>query len=80
MLLDGALLETPLLGEGVDQKAGWSELLREVADAAAGELLARTGTKCRVVKFEEIAGGAQVSRAFQLRAASGHGRFWCAMR
>ena len=47
-------LETPLLGEGVDQKAGWGELLREVADAAAGELLARAGNKCRVESFEEI--------------------------
>ena len=68
MVLDGAILEAPLLGEGVDQKAGWSELLREAADAAAGELLAATGKKCRVEKFEEIAGESQVSRAFQLRS------------
>ncbi|MGB7266635.1 MAG: FliM/FliN family flagellar motor switch protein [Terracidiphilus sp.] len=68
VLLDGSLLETSLVGEGMDQKAGWSELLHEVADAAAGDLLARTGTKCQVVKFEEIEAEAQVSRAFQLRA------------
>ena len=68
VLLDGAVLETPLVGEGVDQKAGWSELLREAADAAAGELLAKTGKKCQVVKFEEIAAESQVSRAFQLRS------------
>jgi hypothetical protein len=43
VLLEGAVLESPLLGEGVDQKAGWGELLREVADAAAGELLANAG-------------------------------------
>jgi flagellar motor switch/type III secretory pathway protein FliN len=47
VVLDGKILETPLVGEGVDQKAGWAELLREVADAAAGELLAKTGKKCR---------------------------------
>jgi flagellar motor switch protein FliN/FliY len=68
VILDGAVLETPLMGDGVDQKAAWSELMREVADAAAGELLAKTGKKCRVEKFEEIAGESQVSRSFQLRA------------
>ena len=68
VILDGAVLDTPLMGDGVDQKAAWSELMREVADAAAGELLAKTGKKCRVEKFEEIAGESQVSRSFQLRA------------
>jgi flagellar motor switch protein FliN len=68
VVLDGAILETPLMGDGVDQKAAWNELLREVADAAAGELLAKTGKKCRVEKFEEISGESQVSRSFQLRA------------
>jgi hypothetical protein len=43
VVLDSAILASPLVGEGVDQKAGWGELLREVASAAAGELLARTG-------------------------------------
>ena len=52
--LDGAILESPLVGEGMDQRAGWGELLREVADAAAGELLAKTGRNCRVEKFEPI--------------------------
>jgi flagellar motor switch protein FliN len=68
VLLEGALLEAPLLGEGVDQKAGWAELLREVADAAAGKLLAESGKQCKVEKFEEIAGESQVTRAFRLRA------------
>jgi len=43
VVLDGAILESPLLGEGSDQKAGWAELLREVAEAASGDLLATTG-------------------------------------
>lgn len=73
VVLEGTVLESPLLGEGVDQKAGWSELLREVADAAAGELLAQTGRKCRVEKFEETTGETQVTRAFQLKSA---GRAW----
>ena len=68
VMLDAALLDAPLLGEGMDQKVGWGELLREVADAAAGELLARTGKNCRVEKFEEAAGESVVSAAFQLRS------------
>jgi len=67
VVLDSAILESPLVGEGVDQKAGWSELLREIADAAAGELLATSGQTCHVDKFEETSGESQVSRAFQLR-------------
>ena len=68
VVLDPAILESPLVGEGVDQKAGWGEILKEVANAAAGELLAKTGKKCRVEKFEEIAGESKVSRAFQLKS------------
>jgi flagellar motor switch protein FliN len=66
--LDGAVLDSPLVGEGVDQREGWRELLREVADAAAGELLAKTGRKCRVESFEAIEGESQISRAFQLQS------------
>lgn len=68
VILDSAILELPLVGEGVDQKAGWGELLREVANAAAGELLAKTGKTCSVEKFEEIAGESKVSLAFQLNS------------
>jgi flagellar motor switch protein FliN len=68
VVLDPALLESPLVGEGVDQKAGWGEILKEVANAAVGELLAKTGKKCRVEKFEEITGESKVSRAFQLKS------------
>jgi flagellar motor switch protein FliN len=64
--LDNAILDSPLVGEGVDQKAGWAELLREVAEAAAGELLAATGHKCRVESFTPVAAEGNVSRAFQL--------------
>jgi flagellar motor switch protein FliN len=68
VLVDGSILETPLVGEGMDQKAGWMELLHEAAEAAAGELLTKTGRKCQVLKYEEIASEGQVSRAFQLRS------------
>jgi flagellar motor switch protein FliN len=68
VVLDSTILDSPLVGEGVDQKAGWSEILKEVADAAAGELLAQTGKKCHVEKFEESAGESKVSCAFQLKS------------
>jgi flagellar motor switch protein FliN/FliY len=68
VILDPSLLETPLVGEGMDQKAGWSEILKEVAEAAAGELLAKTGKKCSVQKFEEVSGESKVSSAFQLKS------------
>ena len=68
VLLDGSVVETPLVGEGMDQKAGWKELVRETFDAATGELLARTGKKCQVTNFEEAAVPSQVSHAFQLRS------------
>lgn len=69
VLIDGSVLESPLVGEGTDQKAGWSELLRETCDAAAGEFLAKTGRSCHVEKFEEASGESTVSRAFQLKSA-----------
>jgi flagellar motor switch protein FliN len=71
VVLDPGLLETPFLGEEVDQRAGWAELLREVAEAAAGDLLASTAAKCRVESFEEINGASQATRAFQLKSAAG---------
>jgi flagellar motor switch protein FliN len=68
ILLDGAILEAPLLGEGVDQKAGWAEILKETCNAAAGELLAKSGTQCRVEGFEEVSEENKVTRAFELRS------------
>ena len=67
--VDAAVLESPLLGEGRDQKEAWRELLREVCDAAAGEFLARTGRNCRVAGFEPADPDNQISRAFELRSA-----------
>ena len=68
VVLDSSILEAPLFGEGMDQRPGWAEVLREVADAAAGELLAKTGKKCRVERFEETQGESAVSAAFQLKS------------
>ena len=68
LALERTVLSSPLVGEGVDQKAGWGELLREIAEAGAGELLARTGKKCRVENFEALTGEFQPTGAFRLRA------------
>lgn len=67
--VDAAVLESPFLGEGRDQKEAWCELLREVSDAAAGEFLARTGKNCRVTEFEAAEAEGEISRVFQLRSA-----------
>jgi flagellar motor switch protein FliN/FliY len=68
VLLDGRILDSPLLGEGIDQMAGWGELLREVAESAVGDLLAKTGRKCHVESFKPIEGESKLSCAFQLKS------------
>ena len=67
VILEGTLAEASLLGEGTDQKVGWAEVLKEVADAAAGELLAKTGRTCQVTSFSPIDTESKLSRAFQLK-------------
>jgi flagellar motor switch protein FliN len=66
--LDCTVLDQPLVGENVDQKAGWVELLREISDAAAGELLAKTGRKCQVAAVGESSPRSRTSRVFELRS------------
>lgn len=68
VMLDGGLLEATLLGEGVDQRTGWAELLREAADAAAGDLLARSGKKCQIKEWIPTASEKRLSRALQLKS------------
>lgn len=70
VVLDPAILSAPLMGEGVDQKAGWAELLKEVFDSAVGEMLAKSGQKCRVEKMEETGADSKISRAFQLKSGT----------
>lgn len=67
VVIEETVLASPLLGEGTDQKAGWAELLREVADAACGDLLASAGKQCRITQFEPIANGNGFSRGFELK-------------
>ena len=70
VVLDPRLMTAALLGEESIQKESWRELLKEVADAAAGELLARSGIKCRVEGFQETAATSPVTRSFQLKSGA----------
>ncbi len=60
------IIDSPLLGEGVDQAAAWAELLREVAEAAAGELLAVSGKECRIDSFRMEDSTGACTRSFHL--------------
>jgi flagellar motor switch protein FliN len=64
--LDAKIMNAPLLGEGIDQLAGWGELLREVAEASAGELLASSGRVCRIDSFHPTELAVCGSRGFSI--------------
>lgn len=69
--LDRAIVDAPLMGDGIDQTAAWLELLREVAEAAAGELLASNGQRCRIDSLNATESGSEgVARTFQLKAST----------
>lgn len=69
VMLAPGLLEAPLLGDSGDAKPAWIELLREVAEAAAADLLSRTGQRCWIeaVEEESVLPGA-ASQRFELRS------------
>ena len=68
VVLDGALAEASLLGEGVDQKAAWEELLKGVTHTAARELRSRSGKNCEFGMFRPVPVESQVSNAFLLKS------------
>lgn len=69
--LQKEILNTPLLGETVDQASAWEELLREVASAAAGELTATSGQNCCVKSFRAVESGRLVTRTLKLESPQG---------
>ena len=69
VVIDPLILENPMLGEGVEQAAAWEEFLREVAEAAAGELLAITGVKCRVDSLRRTQARGNATSTFRLTAS-----------
>ena len=66
VVLDPQILDAPLLGDGIDQAGAWKELLREVAEAAAGELLVSSQLKCQIDSFGPCRWDREVSRSFRL--------------
>ena len=64
-------MNSPLLGDGVDQAAAWKEFLREVAEAAAGEFLAVSGTVCRIDAFHPAHESEACTRGFRLSSPGG---------
>jgi flagellar motor switch protein FliN len=69
VILEPGIMNAPLHGDGIDQAAAWSELLREVAEAAAGELLASSGKVCRIDAFHRSnSTGGAVTHSFVLSA------------
>ena len=69
VVLDPLIVEAPLLGDGIEQTNAWGELLREVAEAASGELLAAAGKKCSIDSFSTIEPEGMATRVFRLVAA-----------
>ena len=67
VFVDASVLESPLLGEGVEQGQAWSELMRELAEAAAGSLHAAGGGFCRVESFASCEAGGAEAQGFELR-------------
>lgn len=69
--LEAGILKAPLFGEAVDQASAWEEFLREIAGAAAGELTASSGQRCRVEAFHATATEKTVTRALKLDTSQG---------
>lgn len=74
VILDPEMVKAPLLGEGADQVEAWAEFLREVGEAAAGELLVATHQNCRVERCRPAQPGDAITCAFQL-VSPGHAWF-----
>jgi len=67
--LDPLIFESPLLGDGVDQAEAWKEFLREIAEAAAGELLASSHKQSTITSFSAMASSGSATHAFRLETA-----------
>lgn len=70
IMLDRNVLSEPLFGEGSDQEAGWKELLKEICDAASGELYQRTKKTAQVKSFQIIDAQSSANGAYELRLGS----------
>ena len=66
LIVDEEILRTPLLGDTDEQAVAWAELAREVAEAAAGDLLATSGVRCKVDALRQSPAPAELSASFAL--------------
>jgi flagellar motor switch protein FliN/FliY len=76
VMLDPEIAKAPLLGEGMDQAPAWVEFLREVAESAAGELLATSGKVCRIESFHPAPPVSTCTRGFKLSSPGGSWTVW----
>jgi flagellar motor switch protein FliN len=67
IMLDRGALSEPLFGEGSDQQAGWQELLKEICDAAAGEIYQRTKKTAQLKSFQLVEAQTSATGAYELR-------------
>lgn len=68
IMLDRNVLSEPLFGEGADQQAGWKELLKEICDAASGELYQKTKKTAQIKNFQIVDAQSSANGAYELRA------------
>jgi flagellar motor switch protein FliN len=71
MQIEESVFDVPLLGEGMDQKTAWSDLLHECAEAATGAIEQETGAVSHVVRFENTMPEGCVSLALNLKSETG---------
>ena len=69
LILEEEILRAPLLGDGAEQIPAWVELAKEVAESAAGELLAASGLRCRIDAVSQGTVPRNISRSFLLKSA-----------
>jgi flagellar motor switch protein FliN len=67
IMLDRSILSEPLFGEGTDQQGGWQELLKEICDAAAGEIYQRTKKTVQIKSFQVVEAQSSANGAYELR-------------
>lgn len=67
--LDPLVFQAPLLGDGVDQAAAWEEFLREVAEAASGELMASSKKQATISSFSSAHIAESATHTFHLKTA-----------
>jgi flagellar motor switch protein FliN len=69
--IEESVFDFPLLGEGVDQRSAWGDLLHECADAAVGVIEHEAGAVSHVVRFENTMPEGRVTLALDLKSETG---------